>query len=173
MITKMKNYDFVCVFDIDGTIMNDVFKSQENWLPVEQARNLLRTPKISTNFIKFFYNIKNCEYYFVTGRTKKSFGDITYEQLSVLNVDLTNKIIFMPDDMPTTYDNYYLFKITTTTSLFQQSSKTYHIVFDDRDSYYSSLKQTLEQHNIKNNIFMTVTDWDKWWKHFNIITLIL
>ena len=153
----------VYIFDIDGTIVKDIFSNLNTFVPVDEARKLMAEQTISNNFVTFFNKIAHNHIYFVTGRQHKFYGDITHNLLKKINID--NNIIFFPDTKQITVENYIKFKINSIKKIIKNHKNQWIIIFDDKPLYFKPLYKKIQKINNKIS-FVYVPHWDNFWKQY-------
>lgn len=157
--------------DIDGCIMPEAFPtlSEESQTPeiikgiIDSVNEKGQNIKPYKSFSSFFFNniTKNDYVYFVTGRQRSAFGNLTYQQLyKYLFNDGNIEIIFYPETGKYTADYYFDWKYQTIKKLLREEST--HYIFDDNGGYFQDLLK-LDDYHCKCYSFNKNTDW----KRFN------
>ena len=164
------------IFDIDGCIFpaknNDGIQIMPNNFIEISSKNIINKMKHTDLFPKFidFYKlitkgIKNIDIYFITGRKKRDYLNITLKQLSVLNTKKNrDNLIFFSDDKLLTKRSYYEFKIYNTLKIIIGDGFTSKInIYDDNTSYFSILKNRLSIVELNNINYNEVKEPEYFW----------
>jgi hypothetical protein len=157
--------DKLCIIDIDGCILNDIFVNFDNVMSIKEVRNKLKKEKLFDMFLDFVYNQigKNDEIIFLTGRKEKELGKITRKQLKPLdNMRVKYSVIYYPECLEINRKNYYWFKVLNCNNLIMKNSEKRIIVIDDNDYWFKGIINTrfhdLFRVNGKNNSWYDIQE---------------
>ncbi|MFW9882160.1 MAG: hypothetical protein ACFFG0_54545 [Candidatus Thorarchaeota archaeon] len=161
------------IFDIDGCIVSDERKDgshifggwEEPNRNYEEIAKYIEEKELYSDFINFFNILKlNKPYiYFLTGRIKSYFEDITIYQLHCLKYFFS--ICFYPDDdiSQRGYLNFKLYK--TLGIILEDKGESLIYIYDDVDDYFPRLKQILDICDLHNYILYKVDDPELFWSN--------
>ncbi|MHA1916225.1 MAG: hypothetical protein ACW97V_17890 [Promethearchaeota archaeon] len=147
----------VYIFDIDGCVMEPNFpnlpNSETQEKIVEEAIHNGNGIKLYPDFIKYYK--KFCSHaesiFFVTGRKKSDFGELTEKQLKPL-VKLKNfNIIYYPESKPFNLPTYFEWKLKEIKKILKSSlteNYTFYI-FDDMDDHFPKLRKIAKKYDIR------------------------
>lgn len=162
--------------DIDGCIMEETFPtlSEERQTPetmkaiIDDVNEKGKKVKPYKAFSSFLFNhvTKKDHVYFITGRQRSAFGNLTYHQLYKYVFDKGNvEIIFYPENGIYTLTYYFSWKYHTIKKLLREECT--HYIFDDNGGYFKDLLK-LEDFDCECFLFNSNKDWKKF--HRQIIT---
>ena len=169
-ISKVVNF-----FDIDGTIMKNIFPSlkkgkaaNEDKNTIEELRNKLNKLSLFPEFVEYYRASKDKSLYnfFITGRKANLFSDITKKQLEPLQAIKPYTLpCYYPDNKKLTHEKYYQFKITAISHIVIELLKKHSIdveirIFDDDnflfEEIYHQILSEMEKNEIEKNLsYMT------------------
>lgn len=146
----------VFFFDIDGCILPCIMpvlpnEEKEQIIMVNNIKEKMKGISLYPNFIDFFNRYcktKNSLVYFITGRKKSQFYDITNEQLFSLS-NKKHNVFYFPEDGIYTVEYYKWWKIEMMSGLFNQTvgckhnHKYTYFLFDDNTFYFKDLKRMI------------------------------
>jgi hypothetical protein len=159
----------VYIFDIDGCVMVPIFANFNN----DETREKIVVDaiqngdgiKLYPDFIKY-YKI-NCipaeSIYFITGRKKSEFGDLTDKQLQPLLKLKKFEVIYYPESKPHKIQDYFDWKVKEIKEIIKRLPKEHLIfhIFDDMNDYFSKLREFAEKWEI-NLHFILIEDEISW-----------
>lgn len=183
--TNEDNRKLIHIFDIDGTILENIFvplkrrKAKDDQTTILELREKLKALKLYPEFIEYYKLTKNrtLHNFFITGRKASHFSDITLKQLKPLEY-IKNFILYhYPESNKHNLNNYYKFKNATIITTILEALKNYKNfeirLFDDDFGYFNLIsKQVIE--DIKEKIFFLAheihsnEDW-KFFKNLEVL----
>jgi len=102
------------------------------------------------------------EFFIITGRKFTDFGEITFDQLEVLNIS-KNKFIFYPKHYSYSPKRYSTFKIYNIMKIICRNKGNSQIyIYDDNIDYYSKLRSILNIRQINEVYLIEISSCDKW-----------
>ena len=165
------------IFDIDGCIFPSKNKKGQDIMPnkfeskitPKEIINKMKRTELFPSFISFYKlisnNIKDTKNYFITGRSKKDFQNITLKQLSILNTKKNrDTLIFFPDNKPLTKRSYYEFKIYQILKIITENNGNSKInIYDDKYQHFIVLEERLKDIELNNINFSKVREPEYFW----------
>ncbi len=154
----------IFIFDIDGCVLPQVFPNiYKNNAPNEDFMNeaLKKGEGVSLfeDFVKFYEkHCKNAHHvFFMTGRQKRYFGEITEKQLFPLKKIKEFDIIYYPEEKSHDAEEYFNWKIESLEEIFKKQQKALASnlngrnalmfrIFDDMDEYFPAIKALSKQY---------------------------
>ena len=165
------------IFDIDGCIFpaknnngKQIIPNEYGFkeIPAEIILDNMKSIKLFPKFVDFYKLItksKPIEIYFITGRKKKDYLNITLKQLSILKIKKNkDSLIFFPDEKILTRRSYYEFKLYNTLKIIIKDNSSSKInIYDDKYSYFSVLKNRLNDIEINSINYNKINQPEYFW----------
>ncbi len=160
----------IYIFDIDGCVLSQVFPNiyDNNTASEEFIKEALKKSEdiiLFEEFVKFYQ--ENCitayQVFFITGRQKCYFGEVTEKQLSSLKNMRNFEIIYYPEDKSHTIENYFIWKVERVEEIFKKYSIAFKNngdsrnelifkIFDDMTEYFNDINKLAQ--NLELKIFL-------------------
>lgn len=160
----------IFIFDIDGCIMPNVFpiiKDAKNENETINHEILNKASKLSLfpEFIKFYKRncVKSLAVYFLTGRKKKYYKQLTEKQLEPIKSYKNYLIEYFPDDKPYTLKKYFKWKANSIKHIMNQWTQDFvrfHIYDDLKELFpiiFQEISPKIKDYNCK--LIQKQTDW--------------
>ena len=151
----------IFIFDIDGTVMPNLFNLRSKTL-VNQIFQLSLYPE----FVEFYKNHcpKSVAVYFITGRKQKDYGMITEKQLRPLKRYKEFTITYFPEDKPHELEEYFIWKASSIKKIMNQWNNeiTRFHIYDDLEGLFPVIFQKISSkvHFYTLNLIQAQVDWN-------------
>ncbi|MFX0069697.1 MAG: hypothetical protein ACFFAO_01195 [Candidatus Hermodarchaeota archaeon] len=172
----------IFVFDIDGCVMPPIISNfvENGETRDELIKNALKKGAeihLYAEFVKYYE--KHCKkadsVLFITGRKKSEFGELTEIQLKSLKNAREFEIIYYPEELHHTPDEYFEWKsnkiqkivngyIDKNNSMGKLTKKSTFNIFDDLNEYFPILKKFFIKKGLKINLVLI--EGEESWKVF-------
>ena len=172
----------IYVFDIDGCVLPQIFPNitENNSTSEKVIKESLERSKnviLYDEFVEFYE--KNCinayRVVFITGRKRRSLGEMTDEQLSPLRKTRTPDIIYYPEDKDHVVTDYFDWKVEKVQEVIKKDvhrgndvsngnlrKDLIFKIYDDMPEYFSKIQEIAENQGI--NVVLTPIKGPEDWK---------
>ena len=149
----------IYIFDIDDCILPAVFPNtfedsgQSRDEVIKIALEKGKSSRLFPEFLEFYE--KNCteanEILFITGREKGEFEELTEHQLQPLVEIKEFKVVYYPEELNYTADNYFSWKISSIQNIFSnyhaelQKEEVVFKIYDDMPDYFEEVRKITEK----------------------------
>lgn len=135
----------IFIIDIDGCIIENIYPNfDEKRISLEEVKNRLLQKDLYQEFWDFLYYVINPDLdgiCFITGRKKSELGSITEIQLNkIKNMQIKYCIIFYPEKLEITSENYFNFKIDNCNHIIKNNWSKNIFIIDDKDDYFKNIE---------------------------------
>jgi len=159
----------IYIFDIDGCIMPNLFQNfkefkDDSEIPNFQIKDKVANLHIFPEFLDFYK--RNCSnslaVYFITGRKRTEYGEITERQLNPLKKSKRFFLKFYPENKSHFKKDYFDWKYNIITRIINYHLREFEniYIYDDFEDIISRLRDTTSlNHQVHCSLIQKQTDW--------------